>query len=1340
MPKLSAVKTFAQPKGVNGLQNPRRRFSPAQRDPIRLPADKIELPSPPQSLGAPPTINLLTTILPPVIMLGGTLIAAMFIKGQSLTYMIPMFVMSLGFPLANIISLVSQKKAYRTALERREQTYRQQLKEERKRLDGLVHQQRTLLEEAYPSLQGLERIAFSGSKSLWSRRPPDDDFLDLRFGLGDDVPSFTIEPPRYSDPNDKLPTLALELARDFLKVSDLPAMLHLSKLGSVAINGHSALVYGLARRLMIDLIIHHSPQDVNIAVLGDTRQAVENWEWLKWIPHTDSLGAEKRICRLAFDPLEIDKYLESLMSEYHIRRSQAQADSSAMSRSKSGNQPAIVVLVDDSGPVRQHGDIHTLAEWGHEAKIYLIFVGGRDWPRECRSRIDLLDEKNFKLTETWTRGGELREGGYESASRADCERVAKKLAGWEVAGSGSRVPLPESIRLSKVLGADCFAVDSVKQSWSASFEPKDLLQFPIGVCARREQLELAMINLLPAALGGNDAYHTILIGTTGSGKSEFMKSLVMGAAVHYPPNLLNFFFLDFKGGAAFSIFEDLPHVSGVVTNLKPELVERGLDSIKNEIERRQEEFSKARVQNIWDYNRQHVDRPLPHLVLFLDEFARGLTDFPRLRETLDVLVRQGRSLGMYLILANQDVNSEVDKLLNNVGWRIALKVAKTEEMSMIDRALPSAARAGQGYLRSLTGEITEFQAGYAGLPLQTETTGSGEEFSIYEVEADGGYKRIFKKMSDAVHEEKKAEGPLLKEEEKIIATLQQAAADLHIKSASRIYLDPLPEVIPLEAIFSEAGLRLCYEKKKWKPDKDIRRIIAYWGEQDIPQECLQEILKTDFNDRDGHLWIVGAQGSGKDVALASLLMSLAFTYTPEQAQFYMLELGGGELAQFEALPHTGAVICPQKDSKEENERLVRLLNLLDEEMDARTRGSRSDREEGQAAGFALSLSKGPAIFVVINSFAELRANFPEEAERLTRFVRDGGPLGIHFIITTSRGPELIRSVSNIISRRLVLQLSNKEEYIDLIGRQVPPLTGNIPGRAYWVDGDVSTCQIAQPPARLKETMRAMRDSWKGNLPRSVEILPQCIPLSKFLEGAGLKGGQAPVPVGQSYATLKFITPNLLDSSPAWLILGPKESGKSNFLACTALSVMNADPDGWLVKAYTLRRSTHVKWDKLDERIKVFSAPEDILNDAQTLAALLKGGKPVTTNASLADGKHLLLLIDELGAAFQPGKENLVKAINELGQYAEAATDIHIMASGLLEELRMQLASPMVKFLRQSRTGMVLSKDTNEADWLGAQIGLEYRRMTLPAGRGFFINKGKAELVQTPLLGECEDQA
>jgi S-DNA-T family DNA segregation ATPase FtsK/SpoIIIE len=239
----------------------------------------------------------------------------------------------------------------------------------------------------------MERIAVLGNKSLWSRLPGDDDFLSLRYGSSDGIPSFAIEPPRYSDPNDKLPVLAMDVAREFQKVSNLPAMLNLGTTGSVAVAGRSESVYGLTRRLILDLIVHHSPEDVNIAVLGDTRTAVENWEWLKWLLHTDALNPEKRQFRLAFDPLNIDKLLEFLMSEYHFRRNQA--DNYSASK-KVGNQPTIVVLVDDSGQVRQHGDIHTLAKLGHEAKIHLVFVGGRDWPRECRSRIDLLDEKNFK--------------------------------------------------------------------------------------------------------------------------------------------------------------------------------------------------------------------------------------------------------------------------------------------------------------------------------------------------------------------------------------------------------------------------------------------------------------------------------------------------------------------------------------------------------------------------------------------------------------------------------------------------------------------------------------------------------------------------------------------------------------------------------------------------------------------------------------------------------------------------------------------------------------------------------------------------------------------------------
>ncbi|MFN3743027.1 MAG: FtsK/SpoIIIE domain-containing protein, partial [Anaerolineales bacterium] len=776
--------------------------------------------------------------------------------------------MSLGFPVANLFGLRSQQKAYQQQLRRREQAYLQKLTEIRQQLETLARQQRQALEEAYPPLSALYQIAQAADKRLWARRPSDEDFLALRIGTGEGVASFVVEPPRYSVPEDALVAQGGALAGEFQKLANLPYLLDLASTGSLAIGGRMTAIYALTRRLVIDLLVHHSPQDVQVIVLTDTRQGMAEWEWLKWAPHTDALNPEKHISFMAFDPLAAERTMEFVMGEYHRRRAQGQGWQA--SDRKTGGQTAFVLLVDDSGSLRQRTDMRTLAEWGHEVSIYPIFIGGRDWPRECRARLDAIDESLFRFTKMGSSAGEPHQGRYESASAQDCERIVRALAGWTVSAGETRLPLPESIRLSRVLGLAALSPQAIQHAWSMRFEPDDLLQLPIGVYARRDRLDLAVLNLLPAAYGGKDAYHTILIGTTGSGKSELMKSLVFGAAVRYPPSVLNFFFMDFKGGAAFNIFSELPHVSGIVTNLSPELVERGLDSIRNEIERRQSEFASAdpggkRIQNIWDYNRANPERPMPHLILFLDEFARGLADFPRLRETLDVLVRQGRSLGMYLILANQDVNSEVDKLLNNVGWRIALKVAKPEEMHMIDRFLPSPVRAGQGYLRLSSGgsEIIEFQAGYGGLPVQLESTSrEGEDFSIYEVQADGSYREVWRKRNvSTAGPEASASGPVLKEEEYILHNIRQAAEALQIRPAKRIYLDPLPATIPFEQVMEEAGIQPAFQGKKWQPLEDLPLVVAYWGKLDLPEQCLQETLTIDFDDKDGHLWMIGAPKS-----------------------------------------------------------------------------------------------------------------------------------------------------------------------------------------------------------------------------------------------------------------------------------------------------------------------------------------------------------------------------------------------------------------------------------------------------------------------------------------------
>ncbi|RMD66895.1 hypothetical protein D6833_00930, partial [Candidatus Parcubacteria bacterium] len=596
-------------------------------------------------------------------------------------------------------------------------------------------------------------------------------------------------------------------------------------------------------------------------------------------------------------------------------------------------------------------------------------------------------------------------------------------------------------------------------------------------------------------------------------------------------------------------------------------------------------------------------------------------DFPRLREVLDVLVRQGRSLGMYLVLANQDVNSHVDQLLNNVGWRIALKVAKPEEIQIIERGLPSPVRAGQGYLRLSSGasEIIEFQAGYAGFPVKTRSEAEEETFRIFEVEPDGAYREVWKQtLTSSVVMEEEALPP--KEEEFILNNIRQAAKALNIRPARRIYLDPLPATIPFEAVMEEAGIQPVFREGKWFPEGDSPHVVAYWGKVDVPELCLQDVLSLDFDEKDGHLWIVGAPQSGLDLALSSLIMSLALRYPPDQVQFYMVELGAGELAPFETLPHTGAVIYPQPDDPQETERLGRLFNLLERVFQERSKAAKGMR--GKSA-------PRPALFVVINSFGELRANFPDEADRLTRFVRDGGRLGIHFIITSARGPELTRSISNMIARRLVLQLVSKDDYLDIIGKPVPPLAKSIPGRGYWVDDGIAIAQVATPPADVHEQMQAMREAWHGVTPAPVEILPSEIPLTALLEELK-EDSRALLPVGRAYETLETIAVPL-EENPTWLILGPRESGKSNFLACAARCALEREQGAqWEVRAYALRRSPLTALQERFSRLRALSVPEDIVQDVQQLIEALQQGE-------MSEGKRLLILIDDLGFAFQPGR-------------------------------------------------------------------------------------------------------
>ena len=111
--------------------------------------------------------------------------------------------------------------------------------------------------------------------------------------------------------------------------------------------------------------------------------------------------------------------------------------------------------------------------------------------------------------------------------------------------------------MSLVAGHRISTVDKspLQDNWARSLVPEnqEWLSAPIGLVSSREARRLVFS-------ADGDGVHGMVAGTTGSGKSELLQTLIGGMAIRYDPRIINFVLVDFKGGAAFEPFRKLPHV------------------------------------------------------------------------------------------------------------------------------------------------------------------------------------------------------------------------------------------------------------------------------------------------------------------------------------------------------------------------------------------------------------------------------------------------------------------------------------------------------------------------------------------------------------------------------------------------------------------------------------------------------------------------------------------------------------------------------------------------------------------------------------------------------------
>ena len=185
-----------------------------------------------------------------------------------------------------------------------------------------------------------------------------------------------------------------------------------------------------------------------------------------------------------------------------------------------------------------------------------------------------------------------------------------------------------------------------------------------------------------------DGPHGIIAGTTGAGKSELLITYILSLACEYPPDQVNFFLIDYKGGAMAKALCDLPHISGIMTNLEAASLQRVRISLSYELTLRQREFQRLTVQkhvsslSMEDYGKLRLaEQPeFAHLFLIVDEFAQLRSQYYEFLEDLKRIARIGRSFGIHLLLCTQKPGGLIDdQIWSNSNFHLCMRVQEAAD-------------------------------------------------------------------------------------------------------------------------------------------------------------------------------------------------------------------------------------------------------------------------------------------------------------------------------------------------------------------------------------------------------------------------------------------------------------------------------------------------------------------------------------------------------------------------------------------------------------------------------------------------------------------------------------